>query len=542
MPLYNRSIQASDDEILGDLQGNVLRGFRNIRNTYLFVRFAPDGAAARQWLRATCLANGCPFPVTTATAYAQSVAAAPTDAAGQTHVNVFLTASGLTKLGVGPNVVSRMDPAFQRGMRAAATARRLGDPPPTDWEVPYQQPWDAVVLVASDAATQATVEAALGNAATSATVVAAHHLERGNVLDQNGAPVPGANSGPRYEIFGYQDNLSVLMFQSEHADRVGIAPTDTPAWDPRRDVSMAIVRDPLSGSNSAYGSYFVFRKYHQDRQGFDRRVSEISQTLAGPKGGRYLNQLYASKVMGANASDAYAIYAAGTPTPAAVHDLVRQHIMGRSATGATANIPASPVGTPPPANHAFNYGNDRDGGRCPFSAHARVMNRRGESGDRSLENPLLAMGERCAQDATGAGFTSEAAARAADPRFPLEREKCLARRGMPYGEAGQPDSGLLFLSAQNSIENQFEFLQESLANTAAKDPNSEPTPMVDNVIGRSQPVVDGPGWGPGNDRYQRYTSTIATDYSIRDEVQFRGGEYLFAPSRTGLVALTGGQS
>jgi deferrochelatase/peroxidase EfeB len=461
-----------------DLQGNILRGFRSLRAIYAFVRFPEDPAKAKAWIHEHLLTQRAPFRITNV---------ATQGSADRPHVNFFLTATGLERLGAERSDLASMDEAFLRGARSEMTRRLLDDPPATDWAPDYRRGWDAMLLVAfnpADKAIVGEVERAVGQ-------LPDRRLELGNVLDEHGRPLAAAEaarSPHRFEPFGYRDNISVTVFTAEQAEEDGIP--NKPAWDPRRPLSAILCKDPFG---AGFGSYFVYRKLKQDVAGFRRRVQTIADTLK--ERGTYLNQLYASK----GENGAYAIFAPGKhPTDQDIIQFVKGRIMGRLPSG---ELPSGDA----PENYAFNFESDRAGSTCPYSAHIRKMNPRGQTGDPQTEGRIT-----------------------------------IARRGIAYGRSDlgheDPETGILFLCAQARIGEQFEQLQRRMANDSAPELRLEPTPMPDQVAGHPTEVTD---WGTMN-RYQRFTTTIEADFSIWDLVSLQGGEYLFAPSLSGLAALTKG--
>jgi deferrochelatase/peroxidase EfeB len=484
-----------DKAILENVQGNILRGAGTLRTVLLFVRFPDRPEDARRWVR-ECLydGQGC-FPVSTVASATQTWA-----------VNFLLSAPGLRKLGVSPEVVTSMNPAFVRGTRAKETIDKLSDPAVTDWTQDYQQPWDALLLVGckpdEESAITTRMNAFVGNLP--------HKFEYGNALDRNGGPLAAdTDDGARYEVFGYRDNASTVVFSSEHADSRGIVggprwnPTTRSfeersgiaalAYDPRREVSLVLTPDLLP--RGGFGSYFVYRKLSQDVAGFEGLVENTTRDLETR--GRKLAELYGGKDV-----DAYGLFAGAKPPDVeAIKQLVKTRIMGRSPEG----VPA--VADELIADHAFNYDGDRGGGRCPFGAHVRSVNPRGQTGSTAFE-----------------------------------RKKVIARRGIPYGTRGSSERGLLFLCAQQDISDQFEFIQREWANAATHPANLEPAAMPDNVVGVRQPNLDHEPTvtAYGRSRYERFVATIEADFAIQKYVTLVGAEYLFAPSLSGLEALIKG--
>jgi deferrochelatase/peroxidase EfeB len=145
----------------------------------------------------------------------------------------------------------------------------------------------------------------------------------------------------------------------------------------------------------------------------------------------------------------------------------------------------------------FKYKNDLDATRCPFHAHIRKANQRGET-------PL----------------TSEES----------ERSRRIVRRGVPYGERApelddEPESGvgLLFMCYQADIAHQFEFLMRVWFDN----------PRFPEIIGVTGdcPLIGQDGDAPQKWRTQ-WGKSGARQIRINfgDYVRLKGGEYFFTPS------------
>lgn len=143
----------------------------------------------------------------------------------------------------------------------------------------------------------------------------------------------------------------------------------------------------------------------------------------------------------------------------------------------------------------FNYDTDPSGGRCPHFAHVRKTN----------------------------------------PRRPGDKSHIMARRGIPFGhrnvdtalepsplQSPEEGVGLLFMSYQASIPNQFEFIQKFWA-------NNEHFPQANSGI---DPII---GQGTGSRNYafpNQYGNPNegTTPMDFKEFVTMKGGEYFFTPS------------
>ena len=168
-------------------------------------------------------------------------------------------------------------------------------------------------------------------------------------------------------------------------------------------------------------------------------------------------------------------------------------VMGRFADGtpvSESDKPTRPI--TPPLN--FNFDQDVAGSKCPFHAHIRKTNPRGDKTRLGLFESL--------ED---------------------EKNHRIVRRAISYGEndtTKEPEkgSGLLFLCFQADLENQFNLMQALWSNNAdfvQKDVGPDP------VVGQPEGVQKYPKqWGKPD----------TEDYGFKLWVFMQGGEYFFAPS------------
>jgi Dyp-type peroxidase family len=309
---------------LGDIQGNVLRGYTMPAAAYLWLRIV-DVDRARALMRRM-------LP--------QVATAAPWETAPATALNVAFTFAGLQVLGLPEPVLDSFPAAFREGM--AARADRLGDrgpSAPANWEPGFDE---AHVLVTVSAVDGAHLRAALGlviGEDAEMRAVALVHLQRAEAL-----------AGGR-DHFGFFDGIAQPAIQgSGVAPRPGDGqPDGAGGWRELatgevllgyRDEDGAPPAAPMAPFDRN-GTFVVYRKLAMDAAAFRRFVAG-----AGYPGGP--DQL-AAKIVGR--------WPDGTPL---------------------ALSPDRP--DPSAAINDFSYANDPDGLRCPLGAHIRRANPRDSLG------------------------------------------------------------------------------------------------------------------------------------------------------------------
>jgi Dyp-type peroxidase family len=458
------SVNYSGDEyvaMLEDLQGNIVKSHGREFTTHLLIEF--DGsnvAGVKDWI-----ANVVAPMVTAALAQHQAAEAFRANGVDAgLFANFGLSADGYRALGIAdiPD-----DPSFLRGLKNPAQGPLpLNDPPVSTWEPGFQGPIHALLLLADDdkptldAAVQ-QVELELGGIAQ---VV---DLEQGEVLrNASGEPI---------EPFGFADGVSQPLFLVADIEAARLN-GGIDRYDPSAPLGL-VLREDLGGGPSGYGSYFVYRKLAQDVASFKKQETELAAALNLAPG----------------------------------DELAGAYVVGRFRDGTP--VVAQPVGgwVNEPLN--FNYDNDVDGVRCPFHAHIRKANPRG---DKVREFGLPA-GE--------------------------DRSRRIARRAVPYppgATAGAPpaegtDVGLLFICAQSSIVHQFEFIQSIWSNFTDF---LRPETGLDPVIGQGKPGAAPVPQSWPTDWGVRRAAPVQFDFSTW--VTLRGGEYFFLPSLSFLKGLSGG--
>ena len=441
-PLDLRSPEAR--QFLAGVQGNILKSHGRNHAVHLFLRFGPQVADARRWIKS--------FAESTVTSaaqqQAQSAAWRSKGGPGELFSSFLLSFAGYAALGVPPASIPQ-EPGrtyFQRGMKNQAAAERtFNDPPKDQWEAPYQGELHALIILAHDDVSELNRNAA---AIQSSVAPFANELfcEPGDRLEYD---------FPRgrltIEHFGFEDGISnpILTLQDAETER---AQRGYDKWDPAGPLSLVLSAEPAHADR--FGSFLVFRKLEQKVRDFHAALQGVAKTRGD--------------------SDA---------------ELAGAMAVGRFRDGS----PVVPTSAPVPGAELnnFNYEEgDPTGGVCPFHAHIRKTNPRGDT-------PL------------GAG----------------ERAFRIARRGITYGSRPDlapnsklptPNSGvgLLFMSYQAKLD-QFAIQQEG------SDSNDfvNPGVGVDAVIGQNSAPIP-----------QEWPAGSGYEFTMANFVKLLGGEYFFAPS------------
>jgi len=198
-------------------------------------------------------------------------------------------------------------------------------------------------------------------------------------------------------------------------------------------------------------------------------------------------------------------------TPQQGADFLGARLIGRWKSGLSIDL--SPLKDDPVAGNDPNKNNDFrytftnpddhvDQTRCPFAAHLRKTNPRGDLG--------------------------------APSGTEIRR---IFRQGIPYGEEvtgeekalskSHHDRGLLFVCYQSVLQNGFQFIQHSWANNPGFIFGKTPNPGLDMIIGQDganpRSMV---GFDP-----KAQTNQLTSNLQF---VQSEGGEYFFSPSISAL--------
>lgn len=474
-------------QMLANLQGNILKSHGRDYTINLFIRFKGKPAAINKWLAAFTDR----FVTSALRQFHETQEYKINKISGRAFTNIYLTAEGYRKLGFDPlQLVEEQDgispPTFFRDGMEATAVEDLSDPPAKTWDAGYSgRKIHAMILVADEdnqrlSDVQKIVEASLKGVADVLV------REEGLALREPSKKFPPDKQNSPIEHFGYHDGVSQPLFFTQDVEeeekKFGID-----QWDPSAPLKILLVKDPFSEKENSFGSYFVFRKLEQNVKGFKEREEE----LAG-KG------------------------ALNLPKPE--EDRAGAQVVGRFENGIPALLSATGQANTPASEklidfNNFNYQSDQAGIKCPYQAHIRKTNPRGDTG-------------------FSGGKVDES-----------ELSRRITRRGITYGKReldknGEPtlkdrptkNVGLLFQCFQSSIPNQFGFMQKIWANNVhfarpivVPPAPGQPDTGLDPVVG--QGASSKQHWPTKWDG-----SGKIVDFDFAGFVRMKGGEYFFAPS------------
>jgi deferrochelatase/peroxidase EfeB len=292
--------------------------------------------ANQQALRAAVRRIGRAMP----SALDQLQAAEAFKATGETGGPVlcfFLRPTGYAALDAADNAPT--DPAFVAGMQTRGPENAINppinDPPLNQWQTEFRSPIDAMLLVAADSEEGGDEVADQWKARLMAAGASLIGVENGLAIKRK-----VAEKFEGVEHFGYVDGRSQPLFLAEDVEREARS-----HWDPAFPPSQFLVNDPGDDEPTSFGSFFVFRKLEQNVKGFHDQEDALGAALtlaAGPFKDR----------------------------PGAL-------LVGRFEDGSPVVLDPLPTDMPPVND--FDYRSDEQGSRCPFLAHIRKTNPRGES-------------------------------------------------------------------------------------------------------------------------------------------------------------------
>lgn len=522
-----------------DIQGNIIPGFMKPYMA-LAVLSIDDVAAARKWIgliadRITTLRQSMVSRVKvrrhrTLQPTRELLGTIPEDVR-DAFVNIGFSYDALKKLVGSSSVEDFEDEAFRAGLPARAAL--LGDPVdpsaegnPANWVVgkPGTSP-DVMLVFQADYEKDlvALLEDVKQNATQNGMTL--EYEERGYKLNPDGTSK---------EHFGIKDGISQPGVRGvvEGGPEKYITPR-TIAAEAVPETYMyglpgqylvwpgefvfgypAQGADPLVPGNvnapgppwSHNGSYLVFRRLRQDVVSFWRFAKEQANILSTEPGFEGMDPIrLAASLFGRWPSGAPVVRTPDKDIPELGADRLANNHFGYAS--ATAPLPLNEGGM---TNHFPEAPADPIGLACPLAAHTRKVNTREVSNDQG--------GRRASFD------------------------RRLLRRGLSYGSplddqtGTDPENGnrgLLFISYQASITDQFEFLCHSWMNDNDAPRSPSGSDMIVGQNGR-----------PGQGRIKTCTllgtgGNAATLSTAKDFVIPTGGGYFFSPSVSALKDVLG---
>jgi len=264
-------------------------------------------------------------------------AAAGAEPAG-VAVAIGVTCTGLASLGVPAEVQATFSPEFLEGP-VATSLGDYGQDSPEHWWFGQLKTNDIHLVVHLWAATAAEADVAADRVRTAARDRSAFELLPG----RDGTPLTGAFLPGGRLHFGYRDGLTEPAIAWDVTTPAGIDfrhvvlgySSDTVPSTPDTGLAAELARD---------GTYSFFRWIYQDVAAFNRWL-QVEAARLGPIADENREEWLAAKMMGR--------WRDGTPL------------------ALSPNHPDPTLATQP-----FGFADDRQGLRCPVSAHIRVVNPR----------------------------------------------------------------------------------------------------------------------------------------------------------------------
>ncbi|TRX88292.1 hypothetical protein FHL15_010796 [Xylaria flabelliformis] len=470
---------------INNVQGDILEGLGKKHQSFFFFRIkAGQASGFRDDLR-----SFIPLITTTTEAkkFHQAINEGKKEAAKQgkpfplienSGVNIAFSKKGLVALGFTDDIG---DPLFENGM--LADANDLGDDL-TDWDADFKKGIHGVITVAAN-----------NNNVLERTVDRIKKIFRVGQKDVTieevtrllGQTRPGAESG--HEHFGFNDGLSQPAVQNVDAGVIS-----EPLEKPVRQGVILLGREGDDG--------LVVPGDSTTPKGIKRPSWALDGSFLAF---RYLKQLVPEFDAFLEANPLKGVPfppAPGDPTGA---ELLGARLVGRWKSGAPVDL------TPMRDNPAFAHRQDfrfdqKNQERCPFAAHVRKTNPRGDLPPGGTEVRRIIR--------RGIAFGPEVTDEERKQKRSSNDEKL--------------ERGLLFVCYQSNLGNGFHFMQQSWANnknfppTTQSDPNV-PTPGIDPIIGVGTPrsmVGASPDLSASNQ---------PLDFTAKWVIP-RGGEYFFSPS------------
>jgi deferrochelatase/peroxidase EfeB len=453
-----------------DVQGNILRGYRQPRVRHLILAVA-DATEARSWLGATVSGAGSVPQVTSQ---------APWDEKPSVCFNIGLTFEGLRALGAASSSLASFPTEFVEGMTARAEKLGdIGDSAPEHWPAPFDKPRDIHLIASIYAKDVADLDRVQGQA-----------LQNGRAFRLLGVR-EGFNFHGDYVHFGYHDNISQPRFAEIHdpadyPDPQPMAPLGTVLLGYPNNFEGLLWRVPDPVALGRNGTFNAFRVLAQDVVGFENYLTEAAKYLLTQRG---VDELLPPGDEGK--------IGPGLSREAALREIVAAQMCGRWRNGVPlAKSPDTPYPEPPLPEEQLNNFDYPAASGCPYSSHIRRSNPRDAQIVQRVAN----------------------------------NSRRLVRRGMPYGPpydpdkpdaADAPERGLLGNFIGASLGAQFEAMCTDWVNVGLQDPR---------VTGSNDPLIGANARETGWFDVVLKSGNTFRLRSLPRFVRTRGGAYIFLPS------------
>jgi Dyp-type peroxidase family len=440
------------------IQGNILKGHDRHHTAHLFVSFGTDARAARAWIAGAMSRR----LTSTKQQLVHTAAWHVTRGAGHPFFAFFLSHQGYVTLGV-EDTSTPNDPYFRAGMKSTPVGvpATVTDPPVSQWEENFRNRLDAMVLVADD--DRQRLDRIVDELSKELAGISQHlFVERG---DQQTFDFGGKRNKVEIEHFGHQDGISQPRMIRQDANKE-LCERGGVYWNPAAPLGLGVVEEP--GRPDQFGSYLVFRKLGQNVKAFRTARDGLAAAL------------------GVGIEDAAAL------------------AVGRYRDGRPV-LPTKVVKADADPND-FSFKSDKDAAICPYQAHIRKTNPRGD----------------LAAFVKGQNDDSERALR-------------ILRRGITYGARPDLAPGSTLPPPEKGVGLLFMCYQARLVQFAIQQEGADSNDFVKQDVGPDATLgvnaAATPQQWPANE------TPAAKAFLMSNFITMLGGEYFFAPSPAFLASL-----
>jgi Dyp-type peroxidase family len=538
------------EPLLDEIQGNILKSHGRNHADYLFLKFKGDKEVAKKWIGSFTHRY-----VTSALEQAEEAKQfrQNKNVPGKIFANFFLTSAGYEYLGYPYQEWPGDDP-FRRGMKESRMLQELGDDT-EQWDKGFNDDIHALVLLAADRIVGPRTKEAKLEEQRDQTKLLKHPFllqqkreaikkELKAIADvvhqQIGYVLRDEQTGEEIEHFGFRDGVSQPLFlkrdidKARNLDKEPEYRNDFSKWDPRAPLNLVLFKDSLGKKEHSYGSFLVFRKLEQNVGGWNRDVVRVAKALKvipeetpaprqkdknDPNSKAETMAQWMDRVLPTKKEHLTEEEIRTNEEKRRKIKLVDASAMGRFKDGQPVVLSDHPSSDPNrigSEQNDFNHAGDSQGSKCPFFAHTRKTNPRGDTANNEIL-PLPGLPE--------------------EKRLEEEKMHRIVRRAINYGtlpsEVPEDNAGLLFMCFQANLNDQFNFMQK----VWVKDPNFVKRDVgTDVVIGLEKKE---------NDRSVEETYQWPTNWNTQEKtkvgfkhwVTMKGGEFFFAPSMSFLKDL-----